>query len=864
MPPAAEPSARRAPARFGCQWFRGRLWFVAVLFSLGLFTSARLHPQPPGDRNAALCLWVAERFGVTVDPRAIHWGEIPRRAPVQDGAVWFLGRSGGQAADVYLAQVRRSPEGGLLDVLGVYNLSETPATDERLLAAGPRSVAWAAGDDTRVFQVNWLQFDRSPLSSNPSLNTWARWQWRLAWWQRYGTLAGPRLRTFKLVPPAAQVQLAVDEVGLTVRYPDAETVIPVDGPPLRGGRYVSEAPHVLPRPGNLVTWAVDRARAAPWFGDENMQRTKAVAYRVADWLGRHGIRTPLDEESAHDATSHLDVSAPAPVPPPAAQGASSPAPAVDLSATPIANWPPPKLLTLVEPPLDREGEWQVLDGDPFIRHDSDGHVPFTTTFIRTDPERQDSRVTLTAWDPARVELHMMSGTEEPKSVTFETGSGEVPRTEDVLLRYVAGFNGGFQSTHGEFGMVVNRTVYVPPRAYAATFAELDDGSVGYGTWPESSDIPSNFISLRQNLTPLVAAGKYNPYHREWWGGVPVGWEDDTRTTRSGLCVTKREHFIYFYGSKVDPTTLARAMQSAECTFGMHLDMNQGHTGMEFYQVAAAAELPPLGLRLDGVWQAEGDVDGAPGYRFRGRRLFRAMQLMNFPRYIQRETRDFFYLTLRRRLPNRALQLANASADEGVWRALPEAGQPPVVASTSLRPDPEQAESRVQLFELDVERLAPTASNASPALVAWLPSPPTGDTIWWHNHRISLNQTAPEAVALFSGSLQPSAAPVAAAGIHAVRGTLLVAHLVTGDATRAAPVLQRALAAAGAASTVYLPTSPNLVVLGTDVWGHPTSIPENGHKLFKVQRSPVSAIFPETPVVPPWVWQPLQRKTRHEP
>ena len=53
---------------------------------------------------------------------------------------------------------------------------------------------------------------------------------------------------------------------------------------ISGERFVREEPRPSPRPGNLVTWAVDRARAASWFGDERMQWTKAVAYAAFDRL----------------------------------------------------------------------------------------------------------------------------------------------------------------------------------------------------------------------------------------------------------------------------------------------------------------------------------------------------------------------------------------------------------------------------------------------------------------------------------------------------------------------------------------------------------------------------------------------------
>jgi hypothetical protein len=38
------------------------------------------------------------------------------------------------------------------------------------------------------------------------------------------------------------------------------------------------------RPGNLVTWAVDRLRAVPWFGDKKMQLLKALAFEASDQL----------------------------------------------------------------------------------------------------------------------------------------------------------------------------------------------------------------------------------------------------------------------------------------------------------------------------------------------------------------------------------------------------------------------------------------------------------------------------------------------------------------------------------------------------------------------------------------------------
>ncbi len=144
----------------------------------------------------------------------------------------------------------------------------------------------------------------------------------------------------------------------------------------------------------------------------------------------------------------------------------------------------------------------------------------------------------------------MSGTREPKTATGETGPGQVPRVDSVISNLVGAFNGGFQATHGEFGMMADGVVYLPPKPYAATVARMDDGSTGFGTWPNDDSIPDTITSFRQNLTPLIVNDQVNPYHRTWWGGVPPGWEDATRTVRTGLCLTREGFIAYFYGSSI--------------------------------------------------------------------------------------------------------------------------------------------------------------------------------------------------------------------------------------------------------------------------------------------------------------------------
>ncbi|MGC4070097.1 MAG: hypothetical protein QM784_36655 [Polyangiaceae bacterium] len=51
----------------------------------------------------------------------------------------------------------------------------------------------------------------------------------------------------------------------------------------------------------------------------------------------------------------------------------------------------------------------------------------------------------------------------------------------------------------------------------------------------------------------------------------------------------------------------------------HLDMNPGHTGLEFYRVAPEGRLPKLDRKLDAAWETRGKVTDMNGWEYLGRR-----------------------------------------------------------------------------------------------------------------------------------------------------------------------------------------------------------------------------------------------------
>src|SRR5205823_4037109 len=151
----------------------------------------------------------------------------------------------------------------------------------------------------------------------------------------------------------------------------------------------------------------------------------------------------------------------------------------------------------------REGEglWQEVSAERSARNPN-APPPFYQTFIRVDPERPRKRVFLTAWDPAQVSLRFQTGTSEPIATTGLRGEGHIPRDPKLLARVVGGFNGGFQTYHGKYGVYVDHRLYVPPLPGIATVLATDDGRTGFGTWAAGEPIAPDVLDLRQNLPPV--------------------------------------------------------------------------------------------------------------------------------------------------------------------------------------------------------------------------------------------------------------------------------------------------------------------------------------------------------------------------
>jgi hypothetical protein len=265
-----------------------------------------------------------------------------------------------------------------------------------------------------------------------------------------------------------------------------------------------------------------------------------------------------------------------------------------------------------------------------------------------------------------------------------------------------------------------------------------------------------------------------------------------------------------------------------------------------------------------------------GYVFRSRRMIRGMGHMLFPRYIQREARDFFYLTSRVILPGAPIAAgASAALDEGVWRTkgLPQHGFPYAVATTWVHSEV-RAGLKLRVVRADPRTMAPAGTRGTeaeaPTVLALSASPRGALQLWWASGVFSIGAAPPtrDATSLAGGapaSAAPAATARAAVGVQDEDGMLVWVELppeVRPDA-QTASAMDALLEQLGCATRMAVPGEARALLGGSlDVTGAPVAVaalPSSPSRLIRAHAPDAHAIFPDTPIVPVPVWQPLQAK-----
>jgi hypothetical protein len=241
------------------------------------------------------------------------------------------------------------------------------------------------------------------------------------------------------------------------------------------------------------------------------------------------------------------------------------------------------------------------------------------TFVQPDPSRPYTVAAIVAIDLAQTRLHYMLGFTDPVSEVKLVRSGIIPKEDKKPGILLAAFNGGYQTVHGHYGVIVNGITWVPMRAGFGTLAIFQDGRVQIGNWGTDFTSHDGIVALRQNGPMIIAGGKINPQTAdnspEYWGYTVHG---EVATWRSAIGLSADGKTLYYAaGASMTISSLAQALKAAGVDAAIQMDIN-------YYWVLFCE------IRFDqGVPTALG--------------LLPEMK-DNVNRYLHASARDYFYLT----------------------------------------------------------------------------------------------------------------------------------------------------------------------------------------------------------------------------
>ena len=347
------------------------------LLALGALVALRAPDVPYTARKqaslgAAVALGLAEH-GWIADATRVQWVDRPSGGLA---SLWsgpraiVLAHKTDEPADVLLVRTRLTPEGRLISIGHVCNLSDTAAVEEDQVRVTNSQVAWSVKVGDETIAIHSVDLTRADTLPNSEFGWLARLQMHLTWLQETGQFAGIQKHEYRIDPPAKRLRYSFDASGITGQ---ADTdAFQIGANQLQTPRpRIAAVASAYGHPGNFVTWAVDRVRAMPWFGNERMQLVKTLVFNVVDHLERVRGKVTRDDglSSLNEEVGHV------------LDNAGSTA------SDPESGFPPDNLPPILKDPLPHEGQWSELEADPFIARRAAQPPPFAFTFLRTDHER---------------------------------------------------------------------------------------------------------------------------------------------------------------------------------------------------------------------------------------------------------------------------------------------------------------------------------------------------------------------------------------------------------------------------------------------------------------------------------------------
>ncbi|MHB1446979.1 MAG: hypothetical protein ACYCTI_04905 [Acidimicrobiales bacterium] len=212
-----------------------------------------------------------------------------------------------------------------------------------------------------------------------------------------------------------------------------------------------------------------------------------------------------------------------------------------------------------------------------------------------------------AWmDTRLLSARLYSGSSSPGGGPYRYTAPIEPAQAASL---VAAFNGGFAMSAAGGGYYTQGHAVDPLVAGAASLVIYSDGNVNVGAWGKDVSMTPAVVGVRQNLVPLVAAGRptaqaMSPNWQAW--GATCGATSCASSVpgiehqwRSGVGVTAGGALVYVTGPGLDPLQLAQLLVRAGVVRGMELDINPHWTVLVTYDPPTAGGLaaPSNGTRL---------------------------------------------------------------------------------------------------------------------------------------------------------------------------------------------------------------------------------------------------------------------------
>jgi hypothetical protein len=234
-------------------------------------------------------------------------------------------------------------------------------------------------------------------------------------------------------------------------------------------------------------------------------------------------------------------------------------------------------------------------------------------------------VSVVGIDLRQIQLHIVAGRHEPEATEEEAKSYERPALikSDHFETLVAGFNGGFKTEHGKFGMKLDGVTLVKARKDVCTVAMYDDGALAIRTFSQVADSEPRMTWWRQTPSCMVELGEMHPglqlETNTHWGAT---LDRETVIRRSAIGLSQDGQVLYVgIGDATTARAIAQAMSHAGAYNVAQLDINYSYPKFLTFEPREAGSTELVGKPLcKGFEYSEDD-------------------------YVRkRSPRDFFYLT----------------------------------------------------------------------------------------------------------------------------------------------------------------------------------------------------------------------------